>query len=69
MREMILFSPVAFFIVMLMQDPGMAIAYGLVALVIGYPVVLLIISFLNRLQRELDNGRRKDRAATGRTKP
>lgn len=69
MREMILFAPVAFFIVMLMQDPGMAIAYGLVALVIGYPVVLLIISFLNRLQRELDNGRRKDSAATRRAKP
>lgn len=69
MREMILFAPVAFFIVMLMQDPGIAIAYGVVALVVGYPVVLLLITILNRLQRELDNGRRKDRAATGRTKP
>lgn len=69
MRETILFSPVALFIVVLMHDPGMAIAYGAVALVIGYPVVLLLITFLNRLQKELDIGKRnRDRAKARRAK-
>lgn len=63
--ETLLFAPVAFFIVMLMRDPGVAIAYGLVAFVMGYPVILLLITFFNRLQKELDIGKRnRDRNRT-----